>query len=66
MSTQINDLVLYTVNEISKMLDVQPSTIRMYLRTGKIPGKKFARRWYVTEENLKAYFISQIGPIEQG
>ena len=56
MPKQIKNLVLYDVIEISKMLDIQPATVRKYFRLGKFHGKKLARKWYTTEENLKSYF----------
>jgi excisionase family DNA binding protein len=50
------DLVLYTVEELSELFDVQAKTIRRMLRDGEIKGRKLARRWYTTEEELKDYF----------
>ncbi len=51
------DLVLYTVEELSELFDVQAKTIRRMLRDGEIKGRKLARRWYTTEEELKEYFL---------
>ena len=56
MSIQVGNMKLYDVEELSEMLDVGEMTIRRYLRDGKLKGTKMARRWYVTEEALKAYF----------
>ena len=53
---KVGDMVLYDVEALSKLLNVQERTIRAYLRTGKLKGRKMARKWYVTEESLKAYF----------
>jgi len=53
---KIGELVLYDVAELSKLLDVQEKTIRAILRDGKLKGRKLARKWYVTEENLRDYF----------
>jgi len=53
---QIGDMELYDVEELSKLLDVQEKTIRLYLRQGKLQGRKMARKWYVTADSLKAYF----------
>jgi len=51
------DLVLYTVEELSELFDVQAKTIRRMLRDGEIKGRKLARRWYTTEEELRDYFL---------
>ena len=68
MSIQVGDMKLYDVEELSEMLDVGLPTIRRYLREGKLKGKKLAKRWYVSEENLKDYFqpeeVSELQPEE--
>ena len=56
MPVKIGDLELYTVDELSELMEVQERTIRKYLREGKLKGRKLARKWYVTEESLHAYF----------
>jgi len=56
MPKNIGDIKLYTVEELSELLDIQETTIRKYLREGKLKGRKLARKWYVTEESLTEYF----------
>jgi len=53
---QIGDLKLYSVEDLSKLLDIQEKTIQQYLKAGKIKGRKLALRWYVTEQDMKDYF----------
>ena len=65
MSIQVGDMKLYDVEELSEMLDVGEMTIRRYLRDGKLKGPKMARRWYVTEEALKAYFQPEPEVLEE-
>ena len=67
MSIQVGDMKLYDVEELAGMLSVGLPTIRRYLREGRLKGKKLAKRWYVSEENLKEYFqpeASQVQPEE--
>jgi len=67
MSIQVGDMKLYDVEELAGMLSVGTPTIRRYIREGKLKGKKLAKRWYVSEENLKEYFqpeASQVQPEE--
>lgn len=70
MSIQVGDMKLYDVDEVAEMLSVGEPTIRRYLRQGKLKGKKLAKRWYVSEENLKDYFqpeeVSELQPEEAG
>lgn len=61
MPIQIGDLKLYPVEELATLLNIQESTVRKILREGRIPGRKMAKRWYVSEDSLRAYF-SQAEP----
>lgn len=46
---------LYTVKEISKILNLVEETIRERLRKGELKGLKVGRSWRVKEEDLKNY-----------
>ncbi len=52
----MGDLKLYPVEELATLLNIQESTVRKILREGRIPGRKLAKRWYVSEDSLQAYF----------
>lgn len=56
MPKTIGELVLYDVEELAAILEVQERTIRGYIKDGKLRGRKMAKKWYVTEESLQAYF----------
>jgi DeoR/GlpR family transcriptional regulator of sugar metabolism len=56
MPKTIGDIRLYSVQELSEILEIQETTIRRYLRDKKLIGRKLARRWYVSEESLADYF----------
>ena len=56
-AVKIGDLELWDVEELAKLLGVQERTIRIYLRQGKLQGRKLAKKWYVTADSLKAYFL---------
>lgn len=53
---EIGNLKLYDVLDLVKLLRLHEKTIRAILRSGKLKGKKLAKRWYVKEEDLQAYF----------
>lgn len=57
MPVKIGDLTLYTVEELSELFNVQAKTLRRMLKDGEIKGRKLARRWYTTEDELKDYFL---------
>jgi hypothetical protein len=56
MSKKFGGLEIFTVEDLSKILDIQEKTLRQLLKDGKLKGRKLARRWYVTEDHLREYF----------
>ena len=46
---------LYTITELSKILDLHPKTILRFIKEGKIKGNKVGRSWRVTEAELQRY-----------
>lgn len=60
MAIKVGEMTLYTVEELAEKLDVGTPTIRRYLREGRLKGRKLAKRWYVSEENLKEYFNPEL------
>ncbi|HAR63131.1 MAG: hypothetical protein DKM50_13205 [Candidatus Margulisiibacteriota bacterium] len=57
MPKKLGNVVLYSVRELSGALGVSELTIRSYLRTGKLKGRKLGVQWYVIEESLHDYFV---------
>jgi len=56
MPIQMGDIKLYTVEELADILSIKPTTVRKMLREGRIPGRRPSKRWYVSEDSLRAYF----------
>ena len=48
-------LVVYTVADLSKLLNTTPQTVRKYINEGKIKGCKVGRQWLVDEEAVKEF-----------
>ena len=55
MPVQIKDTTLYSVPEISQMLHLTPTTIRNYLKKGKLRGHKIDNRWIIAYEDLSGF-----------
>ncbi len=49
------NLVVYTVADLSKLLNTTPQTVRRYINEGKIQGRKIGRQWLVDEEAVKEF-----------
>ena len=54
---EIGDIKAYDVQEIAKMFDMTPQSIRRFLREGRIKARKFGTRWYATEEAIREYLL---------
>lgn len=61
MPVYMKDQVLYTVEELADILSLSRETIRKHLREKKLVGRKMSRVWYVTSEDLQAYFGDMFG-----
>lgn len=46
---------LYTVQELMPVLGKSNQTIIIYLKQGKLKGKKIGNQWRVTEEALREF-----------
>lgn len=53
---KIGNMTLYDAAELAKFLGIHVQTARVLIRNGTLKGKKLAKKWYVNEEDLKAYF----------
>jgi len=54
---EIGDIKAYDVQEIAKMFDMTPQSIRRFIREGRMKGRKVGTRWYVTEEAIRDYLM---------
>ena len=52
---KIGDTTFYSVVALSKKLGVSLTTLRGFIKSGKLKGKKIGGTWLVTETNLKKF-----------
>jgi len=55
---------LYSINDLTKILDLHPKTILRFIHEGKIAARKIGRSWRVTEEDLKTYCHGELAGLE--
>jgi hypothetical protein len=56
---------IYTAQELGKILDRDPHTVRDWINHGcptgdkrvKLPARKLGRSWFVTEEDLAVFLV---------
>ena len=46
----------YTVRELAKKFDRTEYTIRFWLRTGVIKGKRLGKHWYIPKSSVEKIF----------
>ncbi len=51
----IADLRLYKLSEVAAIMGVTHRTVWNYVKAGKIPARKIAGTWRITEGNLREY-----------
>ena len=56
MPTKVNGVILYSVLELSQMLNVTTVSIRNYIKQGHLKGQKVMGRWFIPEEELRDFF----------
>ena len=56
MPIKLGDLTLFDVQELAKKFNINRVTVRNYMRTGRLKGRKVGKKWYITEEALQDYF----------
>ena len=55
MSKVIEKVTFYTVKEVAEKLQVNPETVRNYLRRGELIGKQIGRPIYIPETSFKEF-----------
>jgi len=58
---EVEDIKLYSVNELSELLGVTEVTLRGYIKTGRLKAQKLGGKWHVTNENLKEFLSGRYG-----
>ena len=51
---------MYSVPQLSEILDLHPKTVRRFIHEGKIKAAKIGREWRVSKEDLQAYTHSEL------
>lgn len=55
MPKQLGEITLFSLQEISKEMDISVQTLRRYIKDGKLIAQKVGNNYFVTEENLKKF-----------
>lgn len=55
MSMEIEGTKFYTVIELTEILKVTKQTVRLYIRQGKLRGRRIGKPIYVSERDLRIF-----------
>ena len=55
MATTIKDVTLYSVEDVSQIMNVTTASVRNYIKQGHLKGQKVLGRWVVLEEELNNF-----------
>ena len=55
MPVTIQNVKLYSVPDVSQILNVTTVSIRNYIKQGHLKGQKVMGRWFVSEEELSNF-----------
>jgi excisionase family DNA binding protein len=50
--------MIYTIEDVAKMLNVHPRTVRRYIDGGKLRGERVGGSWRISEEAMREMFDS--------
>ena len=56
---EVVDDELLTLPEIAQTLGMNPSTVRLWVREGRLPAEKVGRRWMVRRTDLEQMLAEQ-------
>ena len=55
MPTTIEDVTLYSVADVSQILNVTTVSVRNYIKQGHLKGQKVMGRWFVAEKEVSEF-----------
>jgi len=53
-----NDLILYTIEEVTQILKVTQRTVYNFIKNGDLKAVKVGKYWRVKHEDLEAFLAS--------
>jgi len=56
MPIELGNIKIFSISDLSKVLYINISTLRKYIKEGKLKGQKLGNKYYITEDNLKHFF----------
>ena len=62
----VDDFKAFDANEVAEMLDLKYRTVTRYIQAGKIRARKIGKKYFVTEQDVKAFILAQSTNVDSG
>ena len=56
---EVDDFKAFDAHEVAEMLCLKYRTVTRYIQAGKIRARKIGKKYFVTEQDGKAFILSQ-------
>ena len=56
---EVDDFKAFDAHEVATMLCLKYRTVTRYIQAGKIRARKIGKKYFVTEEDVKAFILAQ-------
>lgn len=63
---KFDNLTLYTIEEAAEILPIHYQTIRRYIKSGRLKGRKVGAKWFIDDDSIKALLASSVVSSEDG
>jgi DNA binding domain, excisionase family len=64
MPLVLEDIKLYSVKELSDLLDVSKAAILRYIKSGRLKAQMLGGKWVVASENLREFLTGSYSKLE--
>lgn len=58
--TEINGILLYTVDEVADLLNINRLTVLKYIKRGRLQARRIGRPLMITEQDLRQFLTGMI------
>jgi|TARA_B100001964_G_scaffold194597_1_gene218282 excisionase family DNA binding protein len=56
---EVDDFKAFDAYEVAEMLCLKYRTVTRYIQAGKIRARKIGKKYFVTEQDVKAFILAQ-------
>mgnify|MGYP001227164937 CR=1 FL=1 len=56
---EVDDFKAFDAHEVAEMLCLKYRTVTRYIQAGKIRARKIGKKYFVTEQDTKAFILAQ-------